>query len=54
MAHVNNASTIAVHVDQKHLLPIQFYSLNEIPTDFRINQVGIFRTFANLFLDCRN
>lgn len=36
MAHMNHASTIAVHVDQRHLLPVQFYSLNKIPIDFKI------------------
>lgn len=54
MARANRASTIAVRTDQKHLLSVRFYSLNSTPTDFRINQIGIFRTTANLFSDCRN
>lgn len=54
MAYMNHASTIAVHVDQRYLLPVQFYTLNKIPVDFKINQVGIFMTIGNLFSDCRN
>lgn len=53
-AHMNHASTITVHMDQGHLLPVQFYSFNKIPIDFKINQVGIFMTIENLFSDCRN
>lgn len=47
MAHMNHASTIAVHIHQKHLLPIQFYCLNKIPIDFKINQVNISMTIGN-------
>lgn len=51
MAHMNHASTTAMHMHQKHLLPTQFYCLNEIPIDFKINQVSIFTTIGNLFSD---
>jgi len=54
MAHMNHASAVAAHVDQRCLLPVQFYSLNKIPIDFKINQVGIFMTIRDLFSDCRN
>lgn len=53
MAHMNHASTITVQVDQRHLLPGQFYSFNKIPVYFKINKVGIFMIIGNLFSDCR-